>query len=267
MDLKELQLLQQQQQSRHPWENARIEVLLTMVARFMAKKTNISTTVVDIGCGDVFVAEQLAKHFPSLKFLSVDEAFDENLLVSLKANLTVSNVELYSSLENATELIEKPAAIVLLLDVLEHIADDQNFLSFLNSSPMITDQSLIFITVPAFQSLYCSHDTFLAHYRRYNAKQLRRVAQSAGLEILEQGYFFSLLLLPRLLQVLTENILKKPVKQQKGLAKWKGNSFESSLIKSVLVADFKISHFFKKIGISLPGLSCYCILQKNSTQT
>lgn len=262
MDLKELKLLQKKQLSRHPWEVARLEVVLTLLRQFMSRRLKSRATVIDIGCGDVWVAEQLALVFRSAKFLAVDQAFDEGLLRSLRANLCVNNVELYPSLESAVELRENPADIVLLLDVIEHIADDEMFLHSLYQSKMLSESVQLLITVPAFQELYCSHDTFLAHYRRYNLKQLRSVIEGAGFEVLEQGYFFTSLLVPRLVQVQLEKFLQEKAKPQKGLAAWKGNSLKSTLIKQVLLIDFKISQLLHKVGFNLPGLSCYSVCRK-----
>ncbi len=266
MDIKELNLADDNKQIiRHPWELARLNVIITLFRKFIAKKSITPATVIDIGCGDVFVSEQLGMRFPELRFLAIDKAFDRSLLVKLRDNLRISNVELYPSLESGIELGDSPAGAVFLLDVIEHIAEDEAFLINLYHSELIDDDARFLITVPAFQRLFSSHDTFIEHYRRYNLKQLRRVLERSQFEIIEQGYFFTSLLLPRFLQVVMEKLANKQeeaVQAQKGVANWQGNALLGKIIKKILIADFQFSQFLRQLGIILPGLSCYTICKK-----
>jgi SAM-dependent methyltransferase len=79
----------------------------------------------------------------------------------------------------------------LLLDVIEHIADDEAFLKVLNKK--MRKGAKLIISVPAFQCLMSSHDKAVGHFRRYSLKDLKlKLAQSGFLEI-GGGYFFSYL--------------------------------------------------------------------------
>ena len=77
---------------------------------------------------------------------------------------------------------------MLMMDVLEHIEDDDAFLAvYVQKAPA---GSHLFITVPAFQFLWSGHDIFLEHYRRYSLSRLRGLVTQAGLEIRRAHYFF-----------------------------------------------------------------------------
>ena len=90
---------------------------------------------------------------------------------------------------------------------------------------------------------------------------LKKHTSLAGLETKEVGYFFFSLLLPRYLQVKKEKA-QKNLDTTTGLVDYNGGALSTWLVKTVLVIDFKISLFFKLLGMKLPGLSNYIICKK-----
>lgn len=83
---------------------------------------------------------------------------------------------------------------VLLLDVMEHIEDDDAFLDLIKRK--MTKGGLLLITVPACMSLWNSQDEYAGHFRRYSIESLNRTIKRAGLKVLYENYFFSFLYLP-----------------------------------------------------------------------
>jgi SAM-dependent methyltransferase len=81
-----------------------------------------------------------------------------------------------------------------LFDVIEHIADDTQFLR--NCWTALCPGGYLYVTVPALQVLWSSDDEFAGHYRRYNRRTLARVLTDAGFEVLALSSFFSLLVPP-----------------------------------------------------------------------
>ena len=61
---------------RHFWEVARYEFIL----RLIAGNVPSPKSVMDIGCGDCFVLQSLAKQFPDSKFIGIDTALTENMI-------------------------------------------------------------------------------------------------------------------------------------------------------------------------------------------
>ena len=248
--------------SRHPWEQARLFVIKKLIFKnILLQKDSI---VLDIGCGDTYVVENLANQFPDVKFYAIDIAFTNELMDEYKRKLSVKNVFLFRALEDVPIIKSEKSSLVLLTDVIEHIQDDIKFMSELTQHETIGHKTIFIITVPAYQSLFCSHDVFLGHYRRYTNKSLRKNLSEAGLHTEKSGYFFSSLLPMRILQVLKEKVNNvKKEQATTGLVQWGKGKTISSLLKVVLLMDFEISFFLKKIGLNIPGLSNYAICKKS----
>lgn len=85
-------------------------------------------------------------------------------------------------------------ALVLLMDVLEHVDDDAGLLR--DAVSRCAGPARFFITAPAFQALWSGHDEFLGHRRRYTLPGLESLARGAGLRVDSGYYYFGLLLAP-----------------------------------------------------------------------
>lgn len=242
---------------RHPWEFARFEVLKHFLKRNLIKSKN--PTIIDIGCGDSFVVESISKIYPEANLVAVDTAFNSEMIEYYKKKLDNPKISFYYNIDEVPSGVK--ADCILLMDVIEHIEFDIDFLKSVLSKSFTMPETNWFITVPAFQSLFCSHDTFLGHFRRYDNKLLVLNVTEAGLQKVDVGYFFFSLILPRYLQVRKEK--NGTTKSTTGLVEWNGSSLKNSIIKSVLVFDFKISNFMRVLGIKLPGLSNYIICRKS----
>ena len=81
--------------------------------------------------------------------------------------------------------------LILMMDVLEHVADDVGLLK--HYSRLISPGGHVLISVPAFQFLWSGHDEYLEHHRRYTRASIEKVVAEAGLEIITTRYFFGLL--------------------------------------------------------------------------
>lgn len=82
----------------------------------------------------------------------------------------------------------------MLLDVLEHIENDKEFLMLIRKKLKINGRLLI--TVPAFEELWSSEDDAAGHFRRYTIEGLSKVAKQAGFKIITINYFFGFLYVP-----------------------------------------------------------------------
>lgn len=82
--------------------------------------------------------------------------------------------------------------LILMIDVLEHVADDALLLQ--SYTARAAPGTLVLISVPAFQWLWSGHDVFLGHHRRYTRAQLEALVRRAGLEVVRTRYFFATLL-------------------------------------------------------------------------
>ena len=122
--------------------------------------------------------------------------------------------------------------------------------------PNIKENNYFFFAVPAFQSVFSSHDVLLGHYRRYTLNQLKNVLDKKEFIIIDKGYYFTSLLLFRKL----DKFLKKD--KDESIDNWKAGKLKTAIINTMLTIDFEMSLLLKKLGMTIPGLSCYCLCKK-----
>lgn len=77
--------------------------------------------------------------------------------------------------------------LIFLLDVLEHIEKEERALEQLRSA--LRPGGLLFLTTPALRFFWSWNDEAVHHYRRYCRADFQRLADAAGLELLDSRYF------------------------------------------------------------------------------
>ena len=246
---------------RHPWETARFEVVKRLIARHVQIREG--AVVVDIGCGDAFVVGTLAAMFPAAEFYGVDSGLTPEAIGLVERRLSMRNLHLCQHLDALTPKPRRPAALVLLMDVLEHVEDDEAFLKDLLARDVVDPQTCVLITVPAYAWLISAHDVFLRHFRRYTNRTLRQRLEHAGLRVIEGSYFFLSLLPLRMLQVLKERLFGRPATTATDLMTARGRA-SAALLTRALVADARVGLGLTRVGITVPGLSTYAICRKSA---
>jgi trans-aconitate methyltransferase len=248
MDLREHRSTQQ----RHPWEVARLQ-FLTQVLRTHDLLPKVHS-VLDAGSGDAWFAKQL------LALLGESTSID-----CWDAEYTPDSIsELTATLPRQIHLTPtRPATqhdLVLLLDVLEHVADDHGFLTTLVQESLQPGGWLLF-TVPAWQPLFSRHDTWLQHHRRYAPDQAVRVLHGAGLDVVQSGGLFHSLLMPRLLTVVAER-LRPPTTPHQPTIAWRHGAALTRVVQAALDLDNTVSLAAARAGLPLPGLSFWALCQR-----
>lgn len=81
-----------------------------------------------------------------------------------------------------------------LFDVIEHIEDDVTFLKSLHK--LIKPGGRLYATVPAYPFMWSDEDVSAGHFKRYTAKSIRRVLETAGFEVEFSTYIFCFLPIP-----------------------------------------------------------------------
>ena len=76
--------------------------------------------------------------------------------------------------------------IVTAMDIVEHIDNDKAAMSEIMR--VLKPGGRVFVTVPAYQSLWSDHDVALHHYRRYTAPAVKDLFQRVGLRIEKLTY-------------------------------------------------------------------------------
>ncbi|MDD4005392.1 MAG: class I SAM-dependent methyltransferase [Elusimicrobiaceae bacterium] len=258
MDLRELRLQGNAGGTRHPWELARLEI----AGRLIQKHARRIRSILDIGCGDGYLMAGLARRFGAAA-AGVDTAASPEETASANRRFAAAGIkaEMTVSLTAARALLPgETADVVLLTDLLEHVEDDTAALAAIAADPA-TGSSVFIITVPAFMRLFSEHDRQLRHFRRYTKAELERTAGSAGLEILESGYFFTGLAAVRFMQKVSERP-QGHAGDFSGVALWKYGRAAAALAAKLLILEFMLTGFLRRAGVACPGLSAYAICKK-----
>lgn len=230
----------------HWWFQGKRRIVADILSRFLPKRP---PRILDYGCGTGATMSFLA-HETSVEIYGVDVSKDA---ISYCRERGLSNVAL---LEEGTD---KPFSgsfdVVLMLDVLEHIEDEQialeKVVSFLNAG------GLVVLTVPAFMFLWSRHDEALHHKRRYTKKQLLSSLKKVGLEVRYISYYNFFLFAPiattRLIRMLAPAIKEGS----------DSSALPSRIVNSVLYRIFVLERFFLRAGMKFPfGVSVIAVAQK-----
>lgn len=161
----------------HFWIERRFDVFQRLAGELVLTAREMA----EIGCGHGLLQRQIED-----KYGRKVTGFDLNEF-ALKKNLSrLSAVCCY-------DICQKDAALqgrfdlVLLFDVLEHIADEDGFLSALLYHLAPTGR--LVVNVPAGQWVYSAYDRADGHVRRYSIRSLRDVAKRNNLEIASWTYW------------------------------------------------------------------------------
>lgn len=240
---------------RHPWETARKAI----VEKFITRTRKKDIRFLDVGSGDAYVADGFTRSFKNSTAYCVDSGYSQDLIDQIEKTFQNNQLNLYADL---SEVKLENVDIVTLLDVIEHVPDDTALLNSIIEQPYVKKGTFFIITVPAFQSLFSHHDVLLKHFRRYNLRRLKEAVGKCNLEVITGGYFFSILIGPRLIQIFKERISSEKAPELGNLGTWKGGKLISRVIKTILMLDYQIGRLFRFFGVNLPGLSCYIVCQK-----
>ena len=244
---------------RHPWEIARARFFGKVVAE--AIPAGAPARVLDVGSGDGYLARSLLGGIPvGSSVTCVDSNYTDAELQRFASPPTVG----------LSFVRARPAGrfdVILLLDVIEHVADDRAFLDEILGGSLDAN-GLVVVSVPAWDLLYGKHDLALKHFRRYQPAQCRALLQAAGLEIVHDGGLFHSLLLPRAVQRIGE-AARSALRFGNGtkpanLGEWRGGEPLSSLVTLVLEAYTRLSTRLARAGRDVPGLSYFALCRKGS---
>ena len=166
---------------RHWWFVARRRIMHTLVRELIPPFPE--TMILDVGCGTGGNIGALTREYRCLGIDTSDQA------IAL-ARQSHPEVQFFCGVpeEQLQEVLPK-VRLVMLMDVLEHVADDFELLSklFAHTAP----GTHFLMTVPANMELWSAHDESFGHYRRYDMQRFRRLWQTLPTEELLCSHFNS----------------------------------------------------------------------------
>ena len=201
--------------------------------------------VTDVGAGSGFFSKHLIREKLAAEATCVD------------INYTHENTTSYCgvNIHYRKKIDTTSANLFLLMDVLEHVDDDFGLLSYYVN--LANDDSIFFISVPAYQFLWSNHDIFLEHKRRYSMKQIKNLVERTDLVIEKccyfYGFIFPIILLVRMFTKFF-NASKKPTSNLS-----LSPPFANFILKKICLSEILFCKFN-----SLFGSTILCVARKIS---
>lgn len=161
----------------HFWIRRRFEVLQQLTGKLISGAREIA----EIGCGHGLLQRQIEEAYGREV-----TGFDLNEY-ALKQNVSQRSRVCCYDILRTDEALRQQFDAILLFDVLEHIADEDQFLSALMFH--LAPNGKLVVNVPAGSWAYSSYDKAAGHVRRYSIGMLRESAKRNHLGVQEWSYW------------------------------------------------------------------------------
>jgi len=169
-------------EDRHWWFVARREIIRKVLDQLFPDHD--ATAVLEAGCGTGGNLQMLSAYGPLQAFEPDAEA---RAMANSRGICQVESGDLPAAIPFPGQY-----QLICMLDVLEHIDDDEAALEQI--ARRLAPGGKLLLTVPAYPFLWSGHDVALNHKRRYTRKVLLERICRAGLKPVYTGYFNTLLL-------------------------------------------------------------------------
>jgi len=187
-------------EERHWWFRARRRIVRGLVEELLPP--NSGHTLLDIGCGTGGNTAALAQGY---RTIGIDPSADA---IELARKRFPAREFVCGDGPGDLESQVPSADAILLLDVLEHVADDHGLLA--KWLPALKPGGYVILTVPADPQLWSEHDESFGHFRRYELESFPQVWQGMPVE-------------PRLLTAYNARLYRL-VKAVRAVSQWRGHA-------------------------------------------
>ncbi len=232
----------------HWWFRARQEIIRALIIKNFGQRRDLKILNIGVATG---ASSEMLQEFGQVK--SVE--YDQDCYNYVKEKLNI-DIEQGSILNLRFE--SNTYDLVCAFDVIEHVEEDS--LAASEMMRVCNQNGIVFVTVPAFMSLWSHHDEVNHHFRRYKMNELRNLFKNSG-SIISYSYFNSLLFIPVFL-------VRTLSKLMPFLFKREGSGSDFGMVKSKWIGDilYKLFLFEKaplRAGIKFPmGVSALLIWKK-----
>jgi hypothetical protein len=241
---------------RHPWETSRCRFFTRVLMRALRRHeaSAASVRILDAGAGDGWLATQLLRSCaPGTRIHCWDEGYTDSELAELDATAP-------DGVSFRRDPPEGCYDVLLLLDVLEHVERDRDFLGALVETHLARE-GIAIVSVPAWPALFSQHDHDLGHHRRYRPAELHALLTQSGLEIVESGGLFHSLVPLRMAEGFADR-LRGGGAGEGPSHEWPGGPRSARGVEALLAFDTGISQLCARFGLGVPGLSCWAVCEK-----
>lgn len=212
----------------------------------LIKKHNLHSKILDIGCGEGNLLENLGSEYNELYGMDISTIALDNISPVVKDNITF----FIGDLSKKDSLTSMKFDVIICSEVLEHIENDAAAIENLNE--LLNSSGHLIITVPYKNKYWTKHDEFSGHFRRYEFDEIINKLKKNGFSIIE-GFSWGWPLFNIYHHVLLKNI-------NSNIIYGKPNKFKS-VVSSFLYYVF----FFDDLFTHLPlGRRLFILAKKNN---
>jgi SAM-dependent methyltransferase len=165
----------------HWWFGGRRAIVEALLGRFAPKGPR---RLLEVGCGTGSNLEMLSR-WGRVDAIEPDDA--ARAIASARSGVAVTG----GFLPDSVRIADAAFDIILLLDVLEHVADDRGALALLREK--LAPGGRLLLTVPSSPWMWSAHDVAHHHHRRYRASDLKALLKVAGFRVVHASHFNTLL--------------------------------------------------------------------------
>jgi len=151
-----------------------------VLSGFIKQHLPAGTRVLDVGCGDGWLAEAL----PECEWYSVEPD------VVLRGEALSRGMMAAVGIAENLPFEDRYFDAVCIFDVLEHLPDEAPAL--MEAQRVLKPGGMLFISVPLHPELWSRHDMRCGHYRRYRKGEVIRLFEGYGFRLVERRFFMSL---------------------------------------------------------------------------
>lgn len=206
------------------------------------------SVILDIGCSSgIFLKELEKQGFKMEHLFGID--------ISEKAIENCKNNGIQNAFVMDAQKITLPEKfdIIVASDCLEHLQDDTQALK--NWHGLLKTGGMLYVFVPAFQSLWSKHDEVNMHFRRYTNKELKDKLTSEKFTVLKSSYWNFFLFIPLYLFRKIDAVLSRNKKKE-------GQIIDGKMTNAVLLQLLLFENRLLKY-VNFPfGVSTFCIAKK-----
>jgi ubiquinone/menaquinone biosynthesis C-methylase UbiE len=152
--------------------------------------------------------------------------------------------------------------VVTAMDIIEHIDDDKAAASEIYR--VLKPGGRLFVTVPAFPSLWSEHDEALHHYRRYTRPHLKDLFQRVGFAVPKVSYTVTSLFPPIWTYRQLSNLL--PRRRANGEKKANLVSFSAPVNSALLALSEWESRLVQRVDLPF-GVTVVCVAQRKMAES
>ena len=145
----------------------------------LAPPTSANAKILDVGCGDGLLFPVLSEY---------GDVYGVEPDPATLASDSPHRDRIHLGYFDASYETEHRFDLIVMLDVLEHIENADAALA--KAVDLLTENGRLIITVPAFRSLWTSHDDLNHHFTRYTKRSFRELAGRSGFRIGDMRYLF-----------------------------------------------------------------------------